>query len=229
MATLSQHVYAVKNLLNNGVPSDDSRLSNRLITHFLKMSRSVLVKQKLDKYHTLSENNYITLCLPLELSQYNECKCGPADVNCKILKATCKLPKEINSNKRTSIQVQYIDGSIMDKTNITTNKLTKYSITQCNPNPGWLMNSRDLYVLNTKELPLVIVKGIWEDPEAISGFCGCNDSITEVPCYDINQDEFPIDSELVMPMYSMTLQFLQNSTTQPIDNENDSTATRLTR
>lgn len=160
MATLTQHVYAVKNLLNNGIASDDSRLSNKLIAHFLKMSRAVLVKQKLDKYHTLSETNYITICVPLELSEFNECKCGPSDVNCKILKSTCPIPKEINSNKRTTIQVQYIDGSIMDKTSITSNKLTKYSLTQCNPNPGWFLNTTDLYVLNDKELPLVVVKGL---------------------------------------------------------------------
>jgi hypothetical protein len=137
MATLTQHIYAVKNILNNGIASDDATLSNSLIAHFLQMSRALLVKQKMDKYRYLSELNYISVCMPLEVGEFAECaNCIPENVNCKLLKGKCKLPKEVVAHRSTTIQVKRIDGSIIPQTSITRNNLSKYSLTQKDPDLG---------------------------------------------------------------------------------------------
>ena len=45
MAKLREHIYAVKNILERGLASDDSRLSEKLIAFLLKTARSQLIKE----------------------------------------------------------------------------------------------------------------------------------------------------------------------------------------
>lgn len=49
MSTLNEHVYAVQHLLNAGSVSDDRKYPDRLVAHFLKASRNVLLKRKIEK------------------------------------------------------------------------------------------------------------------------------------------------------------------------------------
>ena len=95
MATLKEHVYFIQNIINKGPRSDDARYSNRFIAHALKQTRSLLLKRKIDKYHALSPQNYLTVCVPLELSSYHDCTCIPDVFDCKVLKSTCELPQEL--------------------------------------------------------------------------------------------------------------------------------------
>jgi hypothetical protein len=73
----------------------------------------------------------------------------------------------------------------------------------------------------------VIIKGIWENPADLDNFCGCGTSTEQGPCYDSSSGEFPIDAELVMPMYQMTLEFLRSAIATPRDEENDASGTRV--
>lgn len=62
----------------------------------------------------------------------------------------------------------------------------------------------------------------------MDNFCDCgNAGNSPIPCHDSRNDEFPIDSELVIPMYSMTLEFLRTAFITPTDEENDTTNSRL--
>jgi hypothetical protein len=97
MNTLLEHIYAIQNILNNGVASDDHRLPNALVGHYLKINRAVLIKRKLDKERILSNNNYYSICVPLELAPYQDCCMVDDDVNCKLLKSTIKIPRSISA------------------------------------------------------------------------------------------------------------------------------------
>lgn len=94
--TLLDHVYATKNLFSRGVASDDFPLSNRLIAHFLQIGRALLIEQKTDKYHFISEQSYQSLCVNLELSQFHNC-CNDVELECRVLKSTIAIPKFLNS------------------------------------------------------------------------------------------------------------------------------------
>lgn len=56
--TLLEHVYAIRNILAHGPVSQDFRLSDRLISHYLQVARARLIEQKIDKYHFISEQSY---------------------------------------------------------------------------------------------------------------------------------------------------------------------------
>lgn len=94
--TALEHIYAIKNILSHGPTSDDFSYSDRLILHFLQVSRGILVEQKIDKYYYISEQTYQDWCATLELSSFHDCCNGP-DLDCKVLKSTLPLPKFLNS------------------------------------------------------------------------------------------------------------------------------------
>lgn len=94
--TLLEHVYAIKNLLSQGPSSDDFSYSNRVIAHFLQVSRAKLIERKADKYRFISDQSYQSLCVDLELGNFHNC-CDKADLECKILKSVKPIPKFLNS------------------------------------------------------------------------------------------------------------------------------------
>lgn len=228
MATYNEHIYAIKNILNKGVASDDSRITNRLIGHYLKQSRALLIKRRLDKYNHISHLNYNTICVPLETSNYHDCNCIPDRFNCKILKSTCSIPQELVTNWGSTLVIKYADGRQMSRTNITRDNLTKYSLSQKETaDQGWFLENGYLYILNSDKLSVVLLTLLASDPESVSNFCTCAPTSESQPCYDLNNDEFPIDGDLVMPMYEMTRNFILESFKLPEDNENNSKSVEI--
>lgn len=222
MAKLREHIYAVKNILERGLASDDSRLSEKLIAFLLKTARSQLIKEKINKYKEVSQLSYQTICVPLELTTYHDCDCIPESVGCKILKSTCKIPRDLVSKWGSSLTVLTASGRILDMSSLTQNDLTKYSDTNKNPKIAYFIENQHIYVLNNTDLKIVLLSAIWEDPEIINTFCKCNNGkLTEEPCYDPIDDDFPIDAELSRPMRLMVIQELQNMYRIPEDNLNN--------
>lgn len=218
--TLLHHIYAIKNLINKGIASDDSRFSNELIAHLLKTTRSVLIERKADKYYFISPQSYQSLCVPLELGTFANCCEGP-EVDCYILKSTIPIPKVLNTRWGDYLMVLTLDGRTISKTSISANDLSKYSITNVNPKVGWFIHDEHLYILNNTQLVMVLLNGLYADPKEISDL-----NCAPVPgdCPDLYEEEFPIDSDLVDPLYKMTLEYLVKAYSIPEDNESNAKA-----
>ncbi len=222
MATLKEHIYSVRNLIEKGSPSDDSRYSERLISRLLKDARSQLIKDKLNKYKAVSPLSYQTVCIELELTTYHDCSCIPADLGCKILKSKCKVPRDLVSRWGSTLAVYFPSGKIIDMSSITQNDLTKFSVSNKKPSAAYFIENQHLYVLNRTDLKVVLLSAIWEDPEEIKNFCTCNNGeITEDPCYDPINDDFPIDAELSRPMRMMVIQEIAPTVNFPQDDLNN--------
>ena len=219
MANLLHHVYFIQNIINKGVPSDDSRFSNRLISHALKQARSRLVKIKLDKQDYISEANYQKLCIPLELHTYHNCHCITDNQDCQILRSKNVIPKYMVAKWGPAIQPMSLAGVKLSQVSITSNNLDQYSLTAQNKS-GYFIDENYLYILNNIKLRAVLIKGIWEDPEEVLGYN--EQTCTELDnCEDILDQDFPIDAELVYPMYQLTMQLLGLSFNMPEDTRND--------
>jgi len=224
MATLLEHVYAIQHLLNKGVPSDDTRVRSRLVEHYLKTTRSRLIKQKLDRQRYISKTNYQSICVPLEVDDYHDCTCIADEFDCKVLKSTCKIPKEIVGAMGSSMSIRFVDGTVLPTGTPTRHKYASLSLSQADATePFWFMENQKLIIFNKLDLPVVMVRAIWEDPVKLEGFCNCSadGTLTNDPCYDQREDEFPIDSDLVDPMYRLTMEFLTQMFRFPEDNENN--------
>lgn len=218
--TRKEHIYAIQNLRNKGPKSDDSRISNRLVSHFLNVSRARVIKQKMDKQNFISDLNRQSFCMPLELTTYYDCSCVPDEAKCQILRSEKKIPKDIVLHMGTSIRVKTIDGSKIDRGTPVSHKHSQYSLTNATT-LKWFIENSYLYILGSLTLPTVVIEGVWEDPDLLVGYTSCSDSTDSQPCYDPDSDEFPLDSELVDPVYRLTLEFLAVSDKYPEDLRND--------
>lgn len=221
MSSLLHHIYFLQNLLNKGVPSDDTRISNRLVSHAIKQSRSRLLKIKLDKGDYISESNYQKLCIPLEQHAFHDCDCITDNQDCLILRSTEIIPKYLVAKWGPAIQALYLGGKRIPWISITSNAFAQYSLT-ANDKAGCFLEEDRLFILNNIKLATVILKGIWEDPEEILDYNTA--SCQEDDCSDFLSEEFPIDAELVYPMYQMAIQLLGLNIQFPEDTRNDGKA-----
>jgi hypothetical protein len=69
-----------------------------------------------------------------------------------------------------------------------------------------------------------MARAVWENPEELDGFCGCNTNPDAVACSDSKTEQYPIDPDLVIPMYKMTLELLGVTYEFPEDRENNAAA-----
>lgn len=222
---LLMHIYAVKNLMNKGVASDDSRYSNALIAHILKIIRATLIERKADKYYYISEQSFQSLCMPLELGKFDNCCIDFEDEDCFILKSVYKIPKTLNTRWGDFIKITDLVGNVVSKTSVTANKFAKYSLTNSPQKIGWFIHDQHLYIINNKKLELILINALFSDPTEIENLnCKAND----LDCPSIYEEEFPIDSDLIDPLYKMTIEYLQNAIRIPEDNENNSRSNEMT-
>lgn len=225
MSKLQEHVYAVQNMLNRGPLADDSRITNRLIAHFLKKARSLLLKRKIERGSWISEKNYHPkLCVPLVEAEYAECPgCNLPDTGCTLRKSTIVIPTSIVLKSRDTYRVKSITGHTLGRFTITNNQYAKYSLLP-EQQEGWFIVGDYLYYVGNKDLSLVIVEAIWEDPEELDSLDPCEDPNTDSPCLVSHSDEFPIDADLVLAMYEITIEHVYKSLRIPKDDLNNSFA-----
>lgn len=217
--TLKQHVYAAKAIVNSGIPSDDSRLTNSLVEHFLIISRSKLLEQKLNKLQQLSDTDYQSFCLDLEKVTYHDCDCT-TDPDCLILRSTKKLPMYIRSSKWSTLKIRFVDGRNIDRSNITSNILSKYSNTKQDQETKYFIDNQYVYILNHPDLKKIGARAVWSDPSALDNYTSCINS--DSSCYDSLNDEFPIDAGMVYDMYTLANNKIREHLGYPEDTLNDS-------
>lgn len=221
---LIEHIYAIKNLLSRGVPSDDFAYSNRLIAHFLQTARGTLLERKADKYHFISEQSYQSLCMDLELSSFHNCCNTPEFDDCKVMKSVVEVPKFLNSRWGNFLKVMDLSGNVIPEFSLTKKKYSKYALTP--PGTGWFMHDNHVYIVNNDYLEKILLNALFDDPENVHEL---NCPNTGGTCEDYLQQEFPIDTDLISDMYKMTLMFLSESSKMPNDTENNSKDVELTR
>ena len=214
--TTNHHIYAVKNLLSHGASSDDFSYSNRLILHFLETSRAFLIERKADKYTYISDQSFQSWCTDLELGSYHSC-CDVTST-CKGLKSVLNIPKFLNTRWGPFIKVTDLDGNVVSHTSPTSHKYSKYALNS-QPKIGWYINDNHLFIVGNTDLKKVLITALWASPiEIMQANCAVN---TDLTCPDLFEEEFPIDVDLIAPMYEMTLKFLSPYLLTKKDDTND--------
>ena len=125
-------------------------------------------------------------------------------------------------------RIRKIDGTLLPYYNMTNKKFSKFSLTANNTKTiGWFMQGSRLFVVGSTKLPLVIIEAVFENPEDIENFAACPDNPITItsPCSFLDE-EFPIDPDLVFPMYELTIKLLGYTNYFVEDKVNDSSAPR---
>ena len=214
---LNKHVYAIQRIIGNGKPSDDKKFSNSFIAHLLKVNRAILLKRKMDKERYLNPSNRQLICLPMEEADYANCpNCNIPDLGCTLYRSVRELPSVIYNRSGTSYIVRNVLGDIINPYTLTNSKYSEFSYVD-NSKEGWFISDQYLYLFNP--IKLVIVDFIPEDPENIFELSGCDEVDPQTtPCIKSMVNEFPIDPDLINPMYKLTLEMVGISYKYPEDN-----------
>lgn len=189
----------------------------RFIAHMLSVARARLIEQKADKYHYISEQSFQSLCLDLQLGQFHNCCNGP-ELPCTLLKSTIELPKFLNTRWGDFLKVMTLDGTVIPKASKTQHKLSQYSLTQSPTSVAYFIHDNHLYIQGTKHLTKVLSNCLFSDPAAIQEL-NCASGATA--CEDFMDTQYPIDPDLVDPMYRLTIELLLNSLKINPDFENN--------
>lgn len=197
-----KHIYAIKHMLSNGDISDDFRYTDLFIQHLLLVARAKLLKDRLGKYQKVSDNNYQSLCIDLELTKFHNCECISKEYSCNILKSKIKIPNYITVSDASSIEVTTIDGTVISPTSKKQFELSGSSITN-KATIGWYIFNGYLYITNNIILKTVLVNALFEDT-AEAKKCQCESCTTD--CKDL--PDFPIDPDLVMYVYDIVIKML---------------------
>lgn len=217
-----KHIYAVKHILSNGGISDDFRFTDLFIQHLLLTARAKLLKDRLSKYQKVSDNNYQSLCVDLELTKFHNCECISKEYSCNILKSKIKIPNYITVSDASSIEVTTIDGTVISPTSKKQFELSGNSITN-KSTIGWYIFNGYLYITNNIILKTVLVNALFEDT-AEAKKCQCESCTTD--CKDL--PDFPIDPDLVIYVYDLVTKMLINrNATDTENNANDDTSSSV--
>lgn len=198
----------VQSLYSKGVPSDESRLSDRHVYSKLVSVRLQLISQQVRKRQKISDWNYIVLpCVELIKVPSHECSCL-GDIGCDIYRTKYPLPRILTDLNRHLIDFVMSVDSSMKIDEITRQgamylKGNKYTGTR----PKYLFENGHLYFPVQKSPGIVKIKLIPEDPilaQQYPSYCGeCTDC---EDCTPYAQYEFPIDGDLIEPLITMTVQ-----------------------
>ena len=209
--TIGDLVTRVQSIYSKGVASDDSRLSNRLIYNKLLTTRAKLISEQAKKKQRVSQWNYQAIsCIELIKVPAHECPCLPP-IGCDILRSKYKLPKPLSGLSGSLIQtVTTIDRSkklnevsINAVKSLTGNKYTSKGI-------NYFIEEGYLYITSPSKIEFVRLIGLFEDPikaKQFENFCKEN-CIDCVECIDYQEEEFPIDNDMVDTLIELTAQEL---------------------
>lgn len=230
--TIGEIVQRVQSLYSKGVESDDSRLMNRHIYNKLLTVRARLISQEAKKKQKISQWNYqIIPCVELIKVPEHECPCVPL-AGCEILRSRYKLPKPLSGLSGTLIQsVTSIDRS--KKINeisinaISSQKGNKYAFKTIN----YFIENGYLYISTPKSaIGVVRVVGLFEDPIEVKKYKSYCEECKECEnCVDYQEEDFPIDNDLVDSMVELTLNELVILFGQSIQDNRNNTSDDVTQ
>lgn len=222
---IEELIYRIQNLYSRGNPSDDSRLSNRLIYNKLIGIRSLLLSQEANKKQKISRWNFQQIsCIELIEVPTHDCPCIPP-IGCKMLRSRYKLPKPLTGiNGHLIESVFTIDKQIkIDEIPFTAysyQKGNKYTAKKTN----FFIHNDYLYLTTPSRIRVVSLIGLFEDPVIASSFSGyCDDKdCKDCHCKDYLQEEFPIEASKIDTLVEMSVtELLQIFGTAHKDNYND--------
>lgn len=220
MSTIGIHVATIRSLISEH--SDDSKFSDEFLFELFKNAAKRLQYQKAKRWEFLSEWNRKRYCVKLEKAKSHNCEC--VAVGCDILRTVVEIPKAITGRNFDLIKVYDLNGNKIDQV------LPQEQIDNLNDPNGvnqkrttFSLVNRKIVIWNNLELKAIEVEQISDDETEWAGITMCDKdgNETEESCFDILNDNYPIDSELVDPAYRMVLELLNLPLQLQEDKTND--------
>lgn len=217
MITTNHLINDIRTIASSAANSDDFKASDELILYWCNQVRSMLISQAIDKKNDISDTWLQTIsCLELELVDLSDC-CD-VELGCLGLRSVKELPKTIETDSSNMIIGVYtLDGTLIDESDISTSRYSKYNKFTSNKR-RWFIYNNKLHIINDILLEKVSVTGIWEDPSDLANYISCENQAcwTYDSNYPVSMKMAGMITDIVFKTKCLPMMGV------PIDNINDS-------
>lgn len=205
---ISEAVNRVQSAYSKGMPSDDSRLSNRHIYSKLRSTRIMVISQTINKKQIISQWCYQPIIVNMSSVSKLDCPELVSDT-CKVLKSDKPIPEIFTSLNRHLIQsVTSMDGSKnYGITNWDTIKYNKKGRKYSGSLSEFYIKNGYLYITGQSVDTKISLTACFNDPIAAQVYSdGCGKDI--VSCTSYLDYNFATDGKMEEAIVSMTCEEL---------------------
>ena len=218
MPTINKHISAIRILIKE--QTDDSVYTDQFLYFLLTGAAATINRRNIEKDRKISPWNLPSYCISLEKSKSHDCSCVP--VGCDVLSSKTKIPTPLNSDNGPVIKVFTMDHIEIYPVSEEEQKASILHPIKKNKLSYSIVNSK-IIVWNgdtVRGIPRnIIVRGLfndvteWANIEACEGEGSC--------CYDIENDNFPLDEDYAFTAYAMVLSQLGLALQKKSDDNNN--------
>ena len=108
MKSIGEHISLLRGLVENYASGP---YTDEYLYGVLSICRSEVIKQRLDKFVNISYDNWVRLCIQLEVTTSHNCNCVPDYISCKVLRTKYKIPQVISGRNKAKVNVMLLDGT----------------------------------------------------------------------------------------------------------------------
>jgi hypothetical protein len=207
-------------VIRNSNISRTEEISPRQVENWVHQYRSKLLKQDIDK-GKYPNPDYIQELGCIELESIEQLENSTVKTGEYIMRTTQVLPTTINLNHKSGIlAVTTADGSDIQLIPQTRSNKQKYKKYTSQDLLAYLKNNYLYIVSKNNPVKYVNVRGIFEIPTDAAEFYN---SCLEQNCYDINNDAYPLPTDMFPTLKEMIIKGELGVMVQaPSDESNDS-------
>lgn len=221
--TIAQHVAALRGLINQ-FSDDETPYTDEFLYHLFRSAANLLVLRKREKSNTLPIWDMRYFCVGTESGVAHDCNCVGA--GCNVLKTIYEIPKPIQGKYRPYLKVTTLDNNEIPYIDLNSVEAYQYDQIRKNKIHYSLLNKRVvLWGTDLKRPKAILIGGYFEDISEWAGkqLCDADGNSTSASCYNIYNDDYPLDIDLVDTAYQLVLERLRLPLQIPSDRINETT------
>lgn len=220
MKTIGQHISNIRGLMKLYSRNQEGYTDEGLYSLF-SISRAEILANQLKKFMALSEQNWTSFCMALEISKSHNCDCVPDHLECKVLKSKYNIPAVLVGRNNSKIKIRTIGGKTINL--VTEDEWFRKKLQDTTNYYGSIVNNRLIIWNAPLSLKVILISAMLYDPMDASTIPNCDPNGTPVGvCFDPLTMMYPLQEEYTRAAYEMTLNLLGKSIQIPQDQTNDS-------
>jgi len=224
--TINEAIYDLRSIIRRNNLSDDDRLDDRLLKHWLHNQRALWIRNEINKNKTIDQQISQTLgCVDLEVADRSSCPSFLTDYS--VLQTVLDIPKTIELNTSDGIiEVGPIDRIARPFSYVTLQRARYGGNGRFNSSIIFAFPYHQKILMAAKNidsgsflkyLRKLRVQAIFENPEDVAAFTHINGD----PCYT-DDSEYPMNSWMWNYIRDNIIKFNFNAlVTAPTDKIND--------